>query len=96
MSFCTFRGGEKFRDHFEAGVYACSVCGFELFPSISKYEHSSPWPAFSRTMHPDSVKKEPEVIPQSKPNALKVSCGQCGQGLGHEFLQDGPDGGSRF
>ena len=27
---------------------------------------------------------------------LQVSCGKCGQGLGHEFLGDGPDEGSRF
>jgi len=25
-----------------------------------------------------------------------VLCGKCGNGLGHEFLKDGPDGGSRF
>ncbi|KAA0194231.1 hypothetical protein HAZT_HAZT000763 [Hyalella azteca] len=43
---------------------------------------------------PDSVTKVPE---EGRPRALKVSCGKCGYGLGHEFLKDGPDGvGSRF
>ena len=27
---------------------------------------------------------------------IQISCGKCGNGLGHEFLQDGPDGKSRF
>ena len=31
------------------------------------------------------------------PGAYKVSCGKCGNPLGHEFLKDGPDGvGSRW
>ncbi|OQV12011.1 putative Methionine-R-sulfoxide reductase B1 [Hypsibius exemplaris] len=82
MSFCSFNGGEKYKDHFQPGIYTCSKCGFELFGSHSKYQHSSPWPAFTETVHADSLSKVPETIPQSKPNALKVSCGRCGQGLG--------------
>lgn len=39
----------------------------------------------------DSVTKR-----QEGPMALKVSCGKCGNGLGHEFLGDGPKGTSRF
>ena len=27
---------------------------------------------------------------------FQVSCGNCGNGLGHEFLKDGPKGNSRF
>ncbi|KAF1657507.1 Methionine-R-sulfoxide reductase B1, partial [Aptenodytes patagonicus] len=55
-------------------------------------EHSSPWPAFTETVHEDSVSKRKE-----RPGALKVSCGKCGNGLGHEFLNDGPKRGqSRF
>ncbi|XP_009698307.1 PREDICTED: methionine-R-sulfoxide reductase B1, partial [Cariama cristata] len=37
------------------------------------------------TVHEDSVAKR-----QERPGALKVSCGKCGNGLGHEFLNDGP------
>lgn len=76
------------------GIYACAKCGYELFSSRSKYAHSSPWPAFTETIHTDSVAKRPE---HNRPEALKVSCGRCGNGLGHEFLNDGPKRGqSRF
>ncbi|KAG8506412.1 Methionine-R-sulfoxide reductase B1 [Galemys pyrenaicus] len=51
------------------GVYVCAKCGYELFSSRSKYAHSSPWPAFTETIHPDSVAKRPE---HNKPEALKV------------------------
>uniref|UniRef100_A0A8C6GR33 Methionine-R-sulfoxide reductase B1 n=1 Tax=Mus spicilegus TaxID=10103 RepID=A0A8C6GR33_MUSSI len=94
MSFCSFFGGEVFQNHFEPGVYVCAKCSYELFSSHSKYAHSSPWPAFTETIHPDSVTKCPE---KNRPEALKVSCGKCGNGLGHEFLNDGPKRGqSRF
>ena len=91
MSFCSFFDGEKYKDHFKPGIYVCSQCGYELFSSSSKYKHSSPWPAFTETVHQDSVSKRHE----SK-NALKVRCGKCDNGLGHEFLKDGPKGKSRF
>lgn len=85
---------EVFQNHFEPGVYVCAKCGYELFSSHSKYAHSSPWPAFTETIHADSVAKRPE---HNRPGALKVSCGRCGNGLGHEFLNDGPKRGqSRF
>ncbi|PWA19220.1 hypothetical protein CCH79_00014624, partial [Gambusia affinis] len=59
-------------------IYVCSKCDHELFSSRSKYEHSSPWPAFTETIHENSVK-----------------CGKCGNGLGHEFVNDGPAKGIR-
>lgn len=49
--------GEKWKDHFETGKYVCSDCGNDLFTSRAKYEHDSPWPAFSETIHQDSVAK---------------------------------------
>lgn len=52
------------------GVYVCAKCGYELFSSRSKYAHSSPWPAFTETIHADSVVKRPE---HNRPEALKVS-----------------------
>ncbi|KAI4877386.1 hypothetical protein NFI96_028955 [Prochilodus magdalenae] len=74
------------------GVYVCSKCGYELFSSKTKYEHSSPWPAFTETVHEDSVSKEEE-----RKGAYKVRCGKCSNGLGHEFVNDGPKRGlSRF
>ncbi|KAM5328701.1 methionine-R-sulfoxide reductase B1 isoform 2-T2 [Glossophaga mutica] len=57
MSFCSFFGGEVFQNHFDPGIYVCAKCGYELFSSRAKYAHSSPWPAFTETIHPDSVAK---------------------------------------
>eukprot|EP00057_Strongylocentrotus_purpuratus_P002857 XP_003725387.1 PREDICTED: methionine-R-sulfoxide reductase B1-A [Strongylocentrotus purpuratus] len=92
MSFCSWSGGEKYKDHFENGLYVCAECGHELFSSMTKYQHSSPWPAFTKTVKEDSVSKR-----QEGSGALKVSCGKCGNGLGHEFLNAGPDSNqSRF
>uniref|UniRef100_A0A2K5VPE0 Methionine-R-sulfoxide reductase B1 n=1 Tax=Macaca fascicularis TaxID=9541 RepID=A0A2K5VPE0_MACFA len=79
MSFCSFFGGEVFQNHFEPGVYACAKCGYELFSSRSKYAHSSPWPAFTETIHADSVAKRPE---HNRPGALKVRAHGGGGGMG--------------
>ncbi|KAG7491818.1 hypothetical protein MATL_G00008240, partial [Megalops atlanticus] len=70
MSFCSFLGGEIYKDHFKPGIYVCSQCGHQLFSSRSKYEHSSPWPAFTETIREDSVTKIMET-----PSAFKVLCG---------------------
>ncbi|KAI9523421.1 hypothetical protein NQZ68_028445 [Dissostichus eleginoides] len=67
MSFCSFFGGEVYKDHFQTGVYVCSKCDHQLFTSRSKYEHSSPWPAFTETIHEDSVSKQ-----QERPGAYKI------------------------
>lgn len=57
----------------------CAKCGYELFSSRSKYAHSSPWPAFTETIHTDSVAKRPE---HNRPGAIKVggSSGAVGKG----------------
>ncbi|KAK2829364.1 hypothetical protein Q7C36_017354 [Tachysurus vachellii] len=68
--YCSFNGAEIFKDHFESGIYVCSKCGYELFSSNTKYKHSSPWPAFTNTIHKDSVSKKEE-----RPGALKICCG---------------------
>ncbi|KAI6651636.1 Methionine-R-sulfoxide reductase B1 [Oopsacas minuta] len=90
MAFCGF-SSEVYKDHFTTGVYTCSNCNYELFDSKSKFKHSSPWPAFTSTVHADSVSKRSETK-----TAFKVSCGKCKSPLGHEFVGDGPGGGSRF
>lgn len=61
------------------GVYVCTKCGYELFSSRSKYAHSSPWPAFTETIHADSVAKCPE---HNRPEALKVGGSSRGRGGG--------------
>ena len=91
MSFCSFTGGEKYKNHFSPGIYACAYCGHPLFSSTAKYKHSSPWPAFNKTIQENSVSKKHESA-----TALRVRCGKCNNALGHEFLHEGPNGESRF
>ena len=82
--------GRLTKNHFEELLY--------IFSS-EKYEHHTPWPAFKNSIYPDSLAKELETEPQESSDgvALKVTCGKCGNPLGHEFLKDGPGGvGSRF
>lgn len=94
MSFCSWITDEKYRDTFKPGVYVCSQCDNELFSSRTKFQHFSPWPSFTETVHENSVVKREE--PSRPTLTYKVSCGKCGFGLGHEFVGDGPDGKSRF
>jgi len=98
MSFCAWVREEVHRDNFCPGVYHCSECDNPLFSSTTKYEHHTPWPAFTNPIKNDSLKKEIETEEQSSSDALalKVSCGRCGNPLGHEFVKDGPNGKSRF
>ena len=49
------------------GKYVCKECGHDLFRSEAKYEHETPWPAFTKTILPDSVSKREE-----RKGALKV------------------------
>ena len=63
-----------FCNNYPLGTYACSSCGAGLFSSLSKYAHDTPWPAFSKTLTPDALKKEVETEPQESSDckALKV------------------------
>ena len=49
------------------GKYVCKECGHDLFRSEAKFSHGTPWPAFSKTILPDSVLKLEE-----RKGALKV------------------------
>lgn len=58
----------------DLGIYCCSKCNAELFRSTTKYEHSSPWPAFNDTVTKDCLSKRSDG-----PSALKVSEGRGGR-----------------
>eukprot|EP00094_Tigriopus_californicus_P011141 TCALIF_10751-PA protein Name:"Similar to MSRB1 Methionine-R-sulfoxide reductase B1 (Pongo abelii)" AED:0.23 eAED:0.23 QI:184/1/0.66/1/1/0.66/3/0/80 len=79
MAFCSWTKSEKYKDHFDVGIYACLECDHPLFSSKAKYPHHTPWPAFSDTVQPDSLKKIPENETQTSSQglALKVLCGSC-------------------
>lgn len=51
----------------------------------------------SKSHHVSVVWLEKTSLTKQLINAFQVSCGKCGNGLGHEFLYDGPkEGLSRF
>lgn len=69
-----------------AGMYACRVCGTELFPSGAKFDSGTGWPSFDQAI-PGAVK---EVTDMSHGmSRTEVVCAKCGSHLGHVF-EDGP------
>jgi peptide-methionine (R)-S-oxide reductase len=71
----------------EPGVYRCSCCGNELFPSDTKYESGTGWPSFYAPISPDAVRTEADTSHGMA--RTEVVCNSCGAHLGHVF-GDGP------
>lgn len=76
----------KFYKHFEKGMYACAVCGQELFSSDTKFDSDCGWPSFDKSLE-GNVKFQED----SSHGILRteVLCSNCGAHLGHVF-DDGP------
>jgi peptide-methionine (R)-S-oxide reductase len=73
--------------HHEQGVYACVVCGAELFASTTKYDSGSGWPSFWLPLAGDRVATHRDVSHGMV--RTEVTCASCGAHLGHVF-DDGP------
>ena len=70
----------------EKGMYACKVCGNQLFSSDTKFDSGTGWPSFD-TAIPGST-----VLLQDDSHGMRlteVRCAKCGSHLGHVF-DDGP------
>ncbi|HII41327.1 MAG TPA: peptide-methionine (R)-S-oxide reductase MsrB [Thermoplasmata archaeon] len=77
----------EYWNHHEAGVYACRVCGHDLFASATKYESGTGWPSFTAPIAEESVlEKEDRNLFMRR---TEVECANCGAHLGHVF-DDGP------
>lgn len=82
-------------DEDRAGLYACKVCGNELFKSGTKFDSGCGWPSFYDSVDPDAVKLLPDF--NLGDERTEVRCARCDSHLGHVF----PDGfgtptGNRF
>jgi peptide-methionine (R)-S-oxide reductase len=71
----------------ESGVYACVVCGSELFESSTKYDSGSGWPSFWLPLAGERVRTH--VDRSHGMVRTEVTCANCGAHLGHVF-DDGP------
>jgi len=77
----------KYAYNKDKGVYACVVCGNELFSSEQKYDSGSGWPSFWLPLAGDRVRTE--VDRSHGMVRTEVQCANCGAHLGHVF-EDGP------
>ena len=78
----------QYTDTKTPGVYLCSACGLELFPSETKFESGCGWPSF----YDPAVKENVEEVEDRSHGMVRteVNCARCGGHLGHVF-PDGPN-----
>lgn len=70
----------------EKGMFACVVCGNQLFSSDTQFETKlaglQGWPSFDMAL-PGAIKLEHDATYGM--NRTEVLCAQCGSHLGHQF-----------
>lgn len=72
----------KFYKHFEKGMYACAVCGQELFSSETKFDSDCGWPSFDRGLKGNVKFAEDSSFGMKR---TEVICNNCNAHLGHVF-----------
>jgi peptide-methionine (R)-S-oxide reductase len=77
----------KYYAYKEQGMYKCSCCGAELFPSSNKYDSGTGWPSFWEPVDPAAVATKDDLSHGMR--RAEVLCSSCGAHLGHVF-EDGP------
>ncbi|MEO0631352.1 MAG: bifunctional methionine sulfoxide reductase B/A protein [Planctomycetota bacterium] len=76
------------------GVYACKLCGLQLFESKTKFDSGTGWPSFDRPVDIQHITyKEDRSYGMFR---TEIECSRCSGHLGHVF-SDGPtDTGRRY
>jgi len=69
------------------GVFACVVCGAELFDAGDKFDSGTGWPSFDRPVANGKIKLIEDTT--GGMHRTEVVCANCGSHLGHVF-NDGP------
>jgi len=77
--------GEYWRNNAD-GIYRCAACALDIFDSKDKFESSSGWPSFMRSV--------PDHVTEKKDSSFgmvrtEINCARCDGHLGHVF-EDGP------
>lgn len=85
----------KYWDSHEKGMYACAICGTELFSSDTKFDSGTGWPSFTEPANLEHVDLKDDN--DHGMHRTEVTCKTCGAHLGHVF-DDGPSekGGKRY
>lgn len=85
----------KYVNEHTKGMYACAVCGSELFSSDTKFDSGTGWPSFTEPANLEHIElREDNDLGMKR---TEVTCKNCGAHLGHVF-DDGPaeTGGKRY
>lgn len=85
----------KYWNNHEHGMYACAVCGADLFSSDTKFDSGTGWPSFTEPANLAHIELKKDT--HFGVTRTEVICKQCGAHLGHVF-DDGPadKGGKRY
>jgi len=76
------------------GMYACKVCGTELFTSDTKFESGTGWPSFTDPANLENV----TLLEDLSYGMIRteVQCKHCGSHLGHVFPVGPGEKGSHY
>ena len=77
----------RYWKHKEKGTYQCVCCGFDLFPSKTKFKSGTGWPSFFAPVNKTNVGTK--LDRSWFVTRTEVICKRCDAHLGHVF-SDGP------
>ncbi len=85
----------KYADSHEKGMFACSICGTQLFSSDTKFDSGTGWPSFTEPVNLKNIELKKDT--SGGVSRTEVLCKKCSAHLGHVF-DDGPagKGGKRY